>query len=42
LGADISLYNNQPQTAEGIDFAKMQQDSGSVIVKAGQNQHPMN
>jgi hypothetical protein len=23
FGADISLYNNQPQTAVGIDFGSM-------------------
>jgi uncharacterized protein YgiM (DUF1202 family) len=38
LGTDISIFNDQPQTPQGINFTKMKQNAGFVIVKIGQNQ----
>src|SRR5262249_14317275 len=38
LGPDVSVYQDLTQTPQGIDFAKMRQGAGFVIIKVGQNQ----
>ena len=37
IGPDISFYENDPQTPQGIDFVKMKTLTDFVIVRAGQN-----
>ncbi len=37
IGPDISFYEDDPQTPQGIDFPKMRQSAEFVIVRAGQN-----
>ncbi len=37
IGPDVSFYQDDPQTPEGIDFARMRQSAGYVIIRAGQN-----
>ncbi|HRQ23758.1 MAG TPA: SH3 domain-containing protein [Anaerolineales bacterium] len=37
IGTDISFWQDDPQTPEGIDFAKMRQNAEYVIIRAGQN-----
>src|SRR5574341_857011 len=38
IGPDVSFYQDDPGTTRGIDFARMNQVSDFVIVRAGQNQ----
>ncbi|MDP1545244.1 MAG: SH3 domain-containing protein [Anaerolineales bacterium] len=37
IGPDVSFYQDDPQTPQGIDFTKMRQNAGYVIIRAGQN-----
>ena len=37
LGPDVSFYQDDPQTPQGIDFIKMRAHVGYVIIRAGQN-----
>lgn len=37
IGPDVSFYQDDPQTPEGIDFRKMRTNAGYVIIRAGQN-----
>jgi GH25 family lysozyme M1 (1,4-beta-N-acetylmuramidase)/uncharacterized protein YraI len=37
IGPDISFYQDDPQTPEGIDFLKMRASAGYVIIRSGQN-----
>ncbi len=37
IGTDVSFYQDDPQTPQGIDFAKMRQNAEYVIIRAGQN-----
>lgn len=37
IGPDISFYQDDPQTPQGINFAKMRENAFYVIVRAGQN-----
>ncbi|WKZ34699.1 MAG: SH3 domain-containing protein [Anaerolineales bacterium] len=37
IGTDVSFYQDDPQTPEGIDFIKMRSAAGYVIIRAGQN-----
>jgi GH25 family lysozyme M1 (1,4-beta-N-acetylmuramidase)/uncharacterized protein YgiM (DUF1202 family) len=37
IGPDISFYQNDTKTPQGIDFAKMKQAADFVIIRAGQN-----
>src|SRR5690349_19163831 len=37
IGPDISFYEDDPETPQGIDFIKLRAISGYVIVRAGQN-----
>jgi GH25 family lysozyme M1 (1,4-beta-N-acetylmuramidase)/uncharacterized protein YraI len=37
IGPDVSFYQDDPGTPQGIDFVKMKQSAGYVIVRAGQN-----
>lgn len=37
IGADISFYQDNPNTPAGIDFARMNQLADFVIIRAGQN-----
>jgi GH25 family lysozyme M1 (1,4-beta-N-acetylmuramidase)/SH3-like domain-containing protein len=37
IGPDVSFYQDDPGTAQGIDFGKMKQSAGYVIIRAGQN-----
>jgi len=38
IGPDVSFYQDDPGTPNGIDFARMDQAADFVIVRAGQNQ----
>src|SRR5262245_12958401 len=37
IGPDVSFYQDDAGTLQGIDFVKMKQSAGYVIVRAGQN-----
>ena len=37
IGPDVSLYEDDPETPQGIDYVKMLVSAGYVIVRAGQN-----
>jgi len=37
IGPDVSFFQDDPQTPQGIDFAKMRQVTDFVIIRAGQN-----
>ena len=37
IGPDISFYEDDPATPQGIDFKKMRASAGYVIIRAGQN-----
>jgi len=37
IGADVSFYQDDPQTPQGIDFPKMRKSAEFVIIRAGQN-----
>ena len=37
IGPDVSFYQDDPGTTQGIDFVKMKQSAGYVIIRAGQN-----
>jgi GH25 family lysozyme M1 (1,4-beta-N-acetylmuramidase)/uncharacterized protein YgiM (DUF1202 family) len=37
IGPDVSFYQDDPETPQGIDFFKMRDSAGYVIVRAGQN-----
>ncbi len=40
IGPDVSFYQDDPGTPEGIDFVKMRQNAEFVIIRAGQNLWP--
>jgi len=40
IGPDVSFYQDDPETPQGIDFAKMRASAGYVIIRAGQNRWP--
>ncbi len=40
LGLDVSFYQNEPDTVQGINFQKMQEAGDFVIIRAGQNLWP--
>jgi GH25 family lysozyme M1 (1,4-beta-N-acetylmuramidase)/uncharacterized protein YgiM (DUF1202 family) len=37
IGPDISFYQDDPQTPQGVNFTKMRESATFVIVRAGQN-----
>jgi GH25 family lysozyme M1 (1,4-beta-N-acetylmuramidase)/uncharacterized protein YraI len=37
IGPDVSFYQDDPETPQGIDFAKMRASAEYVIIRAGQN-----
>jgi len=37
IGPDVSFYQDDPQTPQGIDFAKLRANAGYVVIRAGQN-----
>ncbi|NOH04241.1 MAG: SH3 domain-containing protein [Chloroflexi bacterium] len=37
IGPDVSFYQDDPQTPQGIDFIKMRSNAGYVVIRAGQN-----
>lgn len=37
IGPDVSFYQDDPETPQGIDFVKMKLSAGYVIIRAGQN-----
>jgi GH25 family lysozyme M1 (1,4-beta-N-acetylmuramidase)/uncharacterized protein YgiM (DUF1202 family) len=37
IGPDVSFYQDDPETPQGIDFKKMAKTAGYVIIRAGQN-----
>jgi len=37
IGPDVSFYQDNPGTSRQIDFVKMKQSAGYVIIRAGQN-----
>ncbi|MBI5954283.1 MAG: SH3 domain-containing protein [Chloroflexi bacterium] len=37
IGPDVSFYQDDPETPQGIDFVKMRKSAGYVIIRAGQN-----
>ncbi|MCE9645052.1 MAG: SH3 domain-containing protein [Chloroflexi bacterium] len=37
IGPDVSFYQDDPETPQGIDFFKMRDSAGYVIIRAGQN-----
>ncbi len=37
IGPDVSFYQDDPETPQGIDFVKMRQSAEFVIIRAGQN-----
>ena len=37
IGPDVSFYQDDPETPQGIDFRKMRASAGYVIIRAGQN-----
>ena len=40
IGPDVSFYQDEPSTPQGIDFVKMKQAAEFVIIRAGQNLWP--
>src|SRR3990172_8340514 len=40
IGPDVSFYQDDPKTPQGIDFVKMRRAAEFVIVRAGQNLWP--
>ncbi|MEW5938916.1 MAG: GH25 family lysozyme, partial [Chloroflexota bacterium] len=40
LGPDISFYQNEPDTPQGVNFQTLKQGSDFVIIRAGQNLWP--
>ncbi len=40
IGPDVSFYQDDPETPQGIDFVKMKASAGYVIIRAGQNLWP--
>ena len=38
IGPDVSFYQDDDSTPEGIDFAKMKENADFVIIRVGQNQ----
>jgi len=40
IGPDVSFYQDDPETPQGIDFVKMRRSAEFVIVRAGQNLWP--
>jgi GH25 family lysozyme M1 (1,4-beta-N-acetylmuramidase) len=40
IGPDVSFYQDDPETPQGIDFVKMKASAGFVIIRAGQNLWP--
>ncbi|MBM3126298.1 MAG: hypothetical protein FJZ87_14725 [Chloroflexi bacterium] len=40
IGPDVSFYQDDPETPQGIDFVKMRASAGFVIIRAGQNLWP--
>lgn len=40
IGPDVSFYQDDPQTPQGIEFSKMRANAGYVIIRAGQNLWP--
>ena len=40
IGPDISVYEDNADTPQGIDFTKMRQQANFVIVRGGQNLTP--
>ncbi|MDP2776455.1 MAG: GH25 family lysozyme, partial [Anaerolineales bacterium] len=37
IGPDVSFYQDDPQTPQGIEFSKMRANAGYVVIRAGQN-----
>ncbi len=37
IGPDVSFYQDDPETPQGINFIKMRESAGYVIIRAGQN-----
>lgn len=37
IGPDVSFYQDDPETPQGIDFVKMKESAEFVIIRAGQN-----
>jgi lysozyme len=37
IGPDVSFYEDDPETPQGIDYVKMRASAGYVIIRAGQN-----
>ena len=37
IGPDVSFYQDEPGTPQGIDFVKMKKSAGYVIIRSGQN-----
>ncbi len=37
IGPDVSFYQDDPETPQGIDFVKMRASAGYVVIRAGQN-----
>ncbi len=37
IGPDVSFYQDNPGTSRQIDFTKMKESAGYVIIRAGQN-----
>ncbi len=37
IGPDVSFYQDDPETPQGIDFVKMRASAGYAIIRAGQN-----
>ena len=37
IGPDVSFYQDDPETPQGIDFIKMRASVGYVIIRTGQN-----
>jgi GH25 family lysozyme M1 (1,4-beta-N-acetylmuramidase)/uncharacterized protein YraI len=40
IGPDVSFYQDDPETPQGIDFAAMHKQAAFVIIRAGQNLWP--
>lgn len=40
IGPDVSFYQDDPETPQGINFVKMRAPAGYVIIRAGQNLWP--
>jgi GH25 family lysozyme M1 (1,4-beta-N-acetylmuramidase)/uncharacterized protein YraI len=37
IGPDVSFYQDDPETPQGIDFVKMRVSAGYAVIRAGQN-----